>query len=263
MVNPFSAARICRGVQRAAERNRLMQRHNVRAFTVIELLVVVSIIALLVGILLPAIGKAREGAQLTRSQANVKQLGTAAATYSAEWNDRQLTYCNDNLTKWGTDGATAVTAYGNGTGYDHPPVILGYGQGGIWGFFLGPDFGTPGNWVTIVPIDFVSKFGAFRIPNGRQFGQYLNGRFYDPIYYAPKDTAVIGSVEPWFDHADEYVPSSLTGGQKWSSYCFSPAAMYSPDVFSLNKATNKYCSIRGRFNRACVRRRCRKPCSAR
>jgi type II secretory pathway pseudopilin PulG len=227
-----------------------MQRNNVRAFTVIELLVVVSIIALLVGILLPAIGKAREQAQLTRSQANIKQLGTAAATYSAEWNDRQLTYVNDNLPKWGTDGAAAVTRFGGtaaaagnlaaGTGYDHPPVILGYGQGGIWGFFMGPAFGTAGNWVTIVPIDFASKFGAFRLPNGRQFSQYLNGRFYDPIFYAPKDTAVIGSVEQWFDHADEYVPTSLTGGQKWSSYCFSPAAMYSPDVFSLNKATNKY-----------------------
>ena len=50
----------------------------------------------------------------------------------------------------------------------------------------------------------------------------------------------IASVERWFDHPDEYVPGSTTNGQKWSSYCFSPAAMVSPDVFSFNKATNRY-----------------------
>jgi len=167
-----------------------MQRNNVRAFTVIELLVVVSIIALLVGILLPAIGKAREQAQLTRSQANIKQMGTAAAVYSAEYADRQFTMVNDNLVRWGADGAAAVTRFGGtaaaagnlpaGTGYEHPPVILGYGQGGIWGYYL-PPTGTAANWVTVVPMNFATKFGAFRIPNARQFSQYLNGRFYDPI----------------------------------------------------------------------------------
>jgi prepilin-type N-terminal cleavage/methylation domain-containing protein len=217
-------------------RNRLSSR----GFTIIELLVVVSIIALLVGILLPAIGKAREQAQLTKSQSNVSNLGKAAVTYAAEFADRQLTYIDDGFSRYGSDGATAVTNFGTTTGYDHNPVILGYGQGGIWGFFLGPQFGTPGNYVTIVPIDFNTKFGAFRIVNGRQFNQYLNGRFYDPIFYAPKDSAVVASVEQWFDHPDEYVPSSLTGGQKWSSYCFSPAAMFSPDVLGLNKTTQRY-----------------------
>jgi prepilin-type N-terminal cleavage/methylation domain-containing protein len=72
-----------------------------RAFTIIELLVVVSIIALLVGILLPAIGKAREQANLTKSQANIKQIGTALATYAAEYHDRQLTFVDDNLAHYG------------------------------------------------------------------------------------------------------------------------------------------------------------------
>jgi type II secretory pathway pseudopilin PulG len=201
--------------------------------------VVVSIIALLVGILLPAIGKARDQANLTKSQSNLKQLGTANVTYAAEYNDRQVTFIDDSFARYGTDGPTAVSNYATATGYEHPAMILGYGQGGIWGFFM-PPTGPAGNYVTIVPMDFASKFGAFRIPNARQFNQYLNGRFYDPILYAPKDSAVMASVEPWFDHPDEYVPGSVTNGQKWSSYCWSPAAMFNPAVFGLNTTTQRY-----------------------
>ena len=69
---------------------------------------VVSIIALLVGILLPAIGKAREQAQLTKSQGNMKQIGTAVQSYAAEFADRQLTMCNDNLALYGASGGGAA-----------------------------------------------------------------------------------------------------------------------------------------------------------
>ena len=43
-------------------------------FTIVELLVVISIIALLVGILVPAVQKARETAQVTQSKSNIHQL---------------------------------------------------------------------------------------------------------------------------------------------------------------------------------------------
>ncbi|MCA9291206.1 MAG: prepilin-type N-terminal cleavage/methylation domain-containing protein, partial [Phycisphaerales bacterium] len=46
-------------------------------FTIIELLVVISIIALLIGILLPAIGRARETAKVTQSESNLRNLGVA------------------------------------------------------------------------------------------------------------------------------------------------------------------------------------------
>ena len=78
-------------------------------FTIVELLVVVSIIALLVGILLPAIGKARDQAKLNISRANLRQLGQAHATYASEWNDRQLTLADDNLGRYGNNANQAST----------------------------------------------------------------------------------------------------------------------------------------------------------
>ncbi len=55
-----------------------------QAFTLIELLVVIAIIALLVGILLPALGQARRAAKTTICQANLKMFNTGFQNYSGE-----------------------------------------------------------------------------------------------------------------------------------------------------------------------------------
>src|SRR5947209_5763037 len=92
-----------------------MSKCQRKAFTLVELLVVIGIIAVLVGMLLPALGRAREHAWSTQCLSNLRQIGMAAQMYASQ-NHGQLplgagTKGGATLQKfldWSLDGGVAL-----------------------------------------------------------------------------------------------------------------------------------------------------------
>lgn len=87
------------------------------AFTLIELLVVMVIIAMLVGLLLPALGRAREEARKTQCRSNLRQIGLAIVTYAND--NRGFTPAFYGFMGASPDGADCAAEGGGPRTYGH------------------------------------------------------------------------------------------------------------------------------------------------
>ena len=83
-----------------------------KGFTLVELLVVIGIIALLVSILMPALGRARELAKRIQCASQLNGIGMAIAMYQNEYRDSNPRAWKSNLTgAWGFSGNGSLTDY--------------------------------------------------------------------------------------------------------------------------------------------------------
>jgi prepilin-type N-terminal cleavage/methylation domain-containing protein/prepilin-type processing-associated H-X9-DG protein len=94
--------------------------HGVRAFTLVELLVVIAIIALLVGILLPSLARARGLAWTATCLSNLRTLEAAQLLYASDYRNRLV---DVGLSHGGFGDPAIAWVFTLSAYYDTPTVI--------------------------------------------------------------------------------------------------------------------------------------------
>jgi len=159
-----------------------MKRHNTKGFTLIELLVVVAIIALLIAILLPSIGRAKEMANRTACSANVTGIVKACIVYAQDNGDAfPLTVGN---------GANGVASYSAGAanaptlGSSVDVVFNGTNTGSM---YANTSLNVPqaNLWILVLKGSVNSKSLLCKSdPYADSAGSPLNNGAATPLYYA-------------------------------------------------------------------------------
>jgi prepilin-type N-terminal cleavage/methylation domain-containing protein len=203
--------------------NRALARR--RGFTLIELLVVIAIIALLVSILLPALGEARRSGRLTLNLSNLKQFAIGSASYAGENKEFVATF-NERRRQ-----IPVANGFAPGGGFTYTVLTAGSDleAAGLVALDIIRRRATP-EWINC-PVQ--SAWIPHPTYSHLVMVDYLAGRLPEPLIYSPFDRFRLQMAE---DPVRARQPNPAGYRETWvysSSYQLVPAG-YAPDRFTID-----------------------------
>ncbi|MGH7241952.1 MAG: prepilin-type N-terminal cleavage/methylation domain-containing protein [Phycisphaerales bacterium] len=170
-------------------------------FTLIELLIVIAIIALLIGILLPALGEARRAGKLTICQSNMRQLAIANATFASENRDRLLA----NKWKSGDPKHTDLPGWESKAGSYYASDQEAFADEVVYNIrkkqsMSDSEAPVPGSWIPFILYTHIAGV------------DYTGGMLPNPTAACPEDLWRMAIQRNWRDPALTGLPYPVTGG---------------------------------------------------